>query len=69
MDGDVTPLAIYEVHKADIERELTKPGSRARDEREDPLRGQVQEHREAHLADNERGLRVGRVDTMRTSCG
>ena len=33
MDGDFAPLAIYEAHRADIERELTRPGSISRNER------------------------------------
>ena len=32
MDGNFTPRAIYEAHRAEIERELTRPGSRARTE-------------------------------------
>ena len=33
MDGNFAPSAIYEAHRADIERELSRPGSRARTER------------------------------------
>lgn len=33
MDGDFAPTAIYEARRADIERELTRPGSRSRNER------------------------------------
>jgi hypothetical protein len=33
MDGDFVPLAIYEAKRADIERELTRPGSKSRNER------------------------------------
>jgi hypothetical protein len=32
MDGDFAPVAIYEAQRADIERELTKPGSRSRND-------------------------------------
>ena len=30
MDGDFEPLEIYEAKRPDIERELTRPGSKAR---------------------------------------
>lgn len=33
MDESFRPLAIYEASRSDIERELTKPGSKARNER------------------------------------
>ena len=33
MNNDFKPLAIYEAKRADIERELVKPGSKARNER------------------------------------
>jgi hypothetical protein len=33
MDGDFEPLEIYEAKRSDIERELTKPGSKARNVR------------------------------------
>lgn len=33
MDGDFAPFAIYEAARAEIERELTRPGSRSRNER------------------------------------
>lgn len=33
MDGNFAPLAIYEAGRADIERELLRPGSKSRNER------------------------------------
>lgn len=33
MDGDFAPTAIYEARRADVERELVRPGSRSRNER------------------------------------
>jgi len=33
MDGDFEPLEIYEAKRPDIERELTRPGSKARNVR------------------------------------
>jgi hypothetical protein len=33
MDADFAPIAIYEAKRADVERELVRPGSRSRNER------------------------------------
>lgn len=33
MDGDFVPTAIYEAQRADVERELVRPGSKSRNER------------------------------------